>query len=451
MSSPRGEWSSRIGFILAAAGSAIGLGNIWRFPYVTGQNGGAAFVLIYLIFVFAVGLPYLIGELALGRATHKNPVGAIRKIKGKSSWWVTAGALGVLTGFGILSYYAVIAGWTFGYIFKILAGNHATFGQYVSFPFLNIGLTLLFIFFTVSVVLGGVKGGIEKWSKILMPLLFILMVLIIIRSVTLKGAMEGLVFYLKPDFSKITFKVILEAMGQAFFSLSLGMGLMITYGSYLSDKENLAVSGLWVAVFDTLIAILAGFMMFPAIFAYGMDPAGGPSLVFEVLPTIFSKLPFGNIVGALFFLLLSIAALTSTISLLEVATAYFVDEKSFSRKVAVWVSAGIVFILAVPSALSSGGVKFFTEMKIFGKESFLGIMDFIWGNLWLSIGALSMAIFMGFIWKTDNVVKEIEKGFPVFTKKFAGQYSLADAWKFLIKYVIPVMILIILVNGLFFQ
>jgi NSS family neurotransmitter:Na+ symporter len=445
MSAPRGQWSSTIGFIFAAAGSAIGLGNVWRFPYVTGENGGAAFVLIYLLCVFFIGLPYLIAELSLGRATQKNPIGAIRAIR-QNSPWVLVGVLGVLTGFTILSYYAVIAGWTFGYIFKMLLNLKVSFGDFIKNPTLNLVLTLLFILFTVMVVIGGIKDGIERWAKILMPLLLILMIVLIIRSVTLENASRGLIFYLKPDFSKITGKVILEAMGQAFFSLSLGMGLMVTYGSYLSRHENLMKAGFWVAIFDTAIAFMAGLIIFPAIFAMGGDPAAGPSLVFIALPKIFAQMPLGNVVGALFFLLLAIAALTSTISLLEVPVSYIVDEKNIARKVAVWVVGGITFLVAIPSALSQGGMRFFSEMNILGQKSFLDLMDFIWGNLSLSIGALTLSIFIGYIWKTHHAVTEINQGFEFFTKPVVGQVSMATIWSFLIKYVIPVFIFIILLN-----
>ncbi|GAB4181297.1 MAG: sodium-dependent transporter [Calditrichia bacterium] len=445
MSAPRGQWSSSIGFILAAAGSAIGLGNIWRFPYVTGENGGAAFVLIYLVCVFVIGLPYLLGELALGRHSQKNPIGAIEAIKGKSSWRLV-GLLGIVTGFAILSYYAVIAGWTFGYIFKMLLNIDVSFVDYIKQPGLNIFLTLLFIMFTILVVIGGVQGGIERWSKILMPVLLVLMIVLIIRSITLDGAMKGLEFYLYPEFSKITGKVILEAMGQAFFSLSLGMGLMVTYGSYLPKRENLLKAGFWVAVFDTAIAIMAGLIIFPAIFAAGGKPDAGPALVFIALPTIFAQMPFGHIIGATFFLLLSIAALTSTISLLEVPVAYLVDEKKIARKIAVWLVGGVTFLVAIPSALSQGAVEGLSNLNIMGQQAFLDLMDFIWGNLSLSIGALVLSIFIGYIWKTKNAINEIAHGFELFTKPLIGPVSMASVWSFLVRFVVPVFIFIILLN-----
>ncbi|MBN2365543.1 MAG: sodium-dependent transporter, partial [Calditrichaeota bacterium] len=373
----RGEWSSKIGFVLAAAGSAIGLGNIWRFPYVTGLNGGAAFVFVYLICIFIIGLPYLYAELVLGRFMQKNPVGAIHSLKPGSAW-ILVGGLGIVTGLFILSYYAVIAGWTFGYIFKMLIPNTVTFGEFVANPLLVIGLFAFFVFITVAVVHGGVQGGIEKWSKILMPVLFFLLVVLIIYSNFLPGSGKGLSFYLKPDFSKINGQVILAALGQAFFSLSLGMGLMVTYGSYISKDDNLISSGFYVALADTAIAIMAGLIIFPALFAMGQNPEAGPGLVFNVFPAIFGSMPLGTLVGVIFFILLSIAALTSTISLLEVPTAYLVDEKGLARKISVWLVGGSVFILGLPSLLSQGAVGWLSKPIIGGME-FLSLMDFLWG------------------------------------------------------------------------
>ena len=338
----RGEWSSKMGFILAAAGSAIGLGNIWRFPYVAGENGGGAFVLVYIVFVVIIGLPYMFAELALGRSVQRNPVGAIDAIK-PGSVWKGVGYLGVLTGVGILSFYGVIAGWTVGYIYKMVIAEPGSFSEFISDPWLVSFLFAFFIFITAVIVYGGISGGIERWSKILMPIFFILLAGLIVYAVSLEGASKGLAFYLKPDFSKITGRVMLAALGQAFFSLSLGMGLMITYGSYVSKKENLISSGIYIAIFDTLIAVMAGLIIFPALFAMGKSPAQGPQLVFVVFPELFGQMPGGYVVGALFFVLLSVAALTSTISLLEVPVAFLVDEKKVNRKTIVWVVAFVTF------------------------------------------------------------------------------------------------------------
>ncbi len=446
----RGQWTSRLGFILAAAGSAVGLGNIWRFPYMTGQGGGAAFVVIYLGCVIFICLPFLYAELVLGRHSERNPVGAIHAIRPRTPW-ILVGLLCVLSGFFILSYYSVIAGWAFGYIFKTVVAPSAPFGTFIANPWLVVPLFALFLLLTISVVYGGVEHGIERWSKVLMPMLVILMLLVIVRSVTLPGASEGLTFYLKPDFSKITGRVVLSAMGQAFFSLSLGMVAMITYGSYLSKKENLVTSGGYVALFDTFIALLAGFMIFPALFAAGAAPDTGPTLVFVVLPKIFQTLPLGSIVGVLFFILLPIAALTSTVSLLEVVVAYFMDEKHWSRKKAVWTIGLITFVLGLPSALSQGAVPGLSDMTaifgpngFFGQRDFLSMMDFIWGNVALTVGALLLSIFVGWVWGIDAAEKEIVQGSNV-------SRNVIQLWAVFIRYICPVVIFIVLLNlfGLF--
>jgi NSS family neurotransmitter:Na+ symporter len=433
----RGQWSSKIGFVFAAAGSAIGLGNIWRFPYVTGENGGAAFVFVYLLCVLVIGLPYLYAELALGRAMQKDPVGSIRAIR-PGTPWVWIGGLGILTGLFILSYYAVIAGWTFGYIFKMIIAADSGFGAFVSNPVIVIPLFLCFILLTVLVVYGGVQGGIERWSKILMPVLFCLLLALIIYANWLPGSGKGLAFYLKPDFSKINGQVILAALGQAFFSLSLGMGLMVTYGSYISKEDNLLTSGLFVALADTLIAIMAGLIIFPALFAMNQNPDEGPGLVFNVLPAVFKNMPGGILVGVFFFILLSIAALTSTISLLEVPTAYLVDERHVARKIAVWVVGGLTFLIGLPSALSQGSVDWLSKPLAGGKE-FLSLMDFLWGNLSLALGAFLLSIFVGWIWGAKHAAAEISRGSPFFKKT-------APLWGFFIRFVTPITIFIILLN-----
>lgn len=433
----RGEWSSKVGFILAAAGSAIGLGNIWRFPYVTGQNGGAAFLILYLVCVLLIGAPVMIAELTIGRYSRKNPVGAFDAIK-PGSWWKIVGYLGVVTGVCILSYYTVMAGYTIGYIVKTLVGNETTFSSFTSNGRLAIPLFLLFSVLTVLVVQGGIRNGIERWAKILMPLLLCLLVLLIIRSVTLEGAGRGLTFYFKPDFGKVTGKTVLAAMGQAFFSLSLGMGAMITYGSYLSKKDNIVTSGCYVALFDTLIAVMAGLIIFPALFAMNMNPAEGPGLVFEVLPRIFPQLPAGRIIGAAFFLLLSIAALTSTISLLEVATAYLVDEKHWLRKRAVWIVAALSFCLGLPSALSQGIVPALADLPLPGGGSFLGFMDWLFANVMLAVGAILISIFFGWVWKMKTAAEEIRLGNPR-----AGR--LLTVLDIMLRFVCPALILVVLV------
>ncbi len=442
MSAPRGQWNSKIGFIMAAAGSAIGLGNIWRFPYVVGENGGGAFVFFYIIFVVLIGLPYMFAELSLGRATQKNPVGAINKIRPKS-FWRLAGFLGVVTGVGILSFYAVIAGWTVAYIYKMFTGNVGDFSAFVANPGGEVLLFALFVLITTLIVQKGVSEGIEKWSKILMPIFFILLVSLVIYSLMLDGASKGLEFYLMPDFSKITGRTLLAALGQAFFSLSLGMGTMITYGSYLSKNDNLVTSSLSVAVFDTMIAIFAGLIIFPALFAMGKDPAAGPALVFVVLPELFLEMPGGLIVGSLFFVLLSVAALTSTISLLEVPVSYMIDDHKVDRKKIVWAVAGFTLLLGIPSALSQGANDFFSDFGLipasYTGPDFLSQMSFLFGDIALAVGAISLSIFVGWVWGVDKASDEIERGAPFFKKT-------RWIWSFIIRYVIPVVILLVLLN-----
>lgn len=440
----RGTWGSRIGFLMAAAGSAIGLGNIWRFPYVAGQNGGAIFVLIYIGFVILVGLPVMIAELTVGRSTQRNPIGAFEALAPGSGWkWV--GVLGVATGVGILSFYSVVAGWTVGYLLKTLTGafsgpitgaeSEELFLGFIGNGWVATLLLLVFIGLTMYVVAGGVSEGIEKWAKILMPVLFGILVILAIYAVSLEGAAKGLEFYLKPDPSKVTAGTFAKALGQALFSLSLGMGAMITYGSYLPSREHLAISAGYVALFDTLIALLAGLVIFPTLFAMGLDPAGGAGLVFVVLPTIFGKMPLGTLFGILFFLLLSLAALTSTISLLEVPTSYLVDEKGWSRRRAVLVMGTLAFVLGIPSALSQGAVGVLSSIPKLGL-GFLDLMNALFGNYSLSIGSLLIALFVGYRWGIRNAVREIERE--------GNRFPYAPIWGILIRFVCPVAVAVIL-------
>jgi len=440
----RGVWSSKTGFILAASGSAIGLGNIWRFPYVVGEGGGAAFVVIYLGFVFLLGAAVMLAELALGRHTDRNPVGAF-EATAPGTLWKLVGLIGVITGVAILSFYAVIAGWTVGYFYKTITGSfsqtvtaqesQAIFDSFTSNPAASVGLLFVFLAVTSIVVLRGVSGGIERVSKILMPILFALLILLAIRSVTLSGAGAGLEFYLAPDFSRISAGTFPAALGQAFFSLSLGMGAMITYGSYVSKKINLVTSTGIICLFDTLIALLAGLIIFPALFHAGMSPSeGGVGLVFKVLPTLFAELPAGQWFGAAFFLLLAIAALTSTIALLEVPVSYVIDEWGWSRGKAVAVTGMATFVIGVPSALASGAVPFFSDLPGGG---FLSLMSIIFGNYALTIGSLGLAIFVGYRWGVKAAAAEIESEGVTF--------GLKHAWAFLLRFLAPVGITAILV------
>jgi len=439
----RGHWASKTGFILAAAGSAIGLGNIWRFPYVTGENGGAAFVFIYIFFILIIGIPIMISELTIGRKTGKNPFGAFKALK-PNGYWKLAGGLGVMTGTLILSFYSVIAGITIGYFFMILSGKFIPvnqvsqagdiFNSFTANPMNTLGLSILFILLTALIVIKGIAKGIEKWSKIFMPMLLVLLVMLVVRSLTLEGSLKGLEFYLKPDFSNVSVSTFIQALGQALFSLSLGGGGMMTYGSYLSKKENLVSSAGYIAVFDTLIAILAGLIIFPALFAMGGDPEGGPGLIFITLPSLIMKMPGGILFGASIFLLLTLAALTTTISLLEIPVAYLVDEKKWSRKKATILASIMVLLLATPSALSLGASAWLSKIPFFD----IGFMDFIvivFANYALVTGAFLIGIFVGFSWGIKPALQEIEL--------FNNRFRLKRIWTMLVRYVCPIAILII--------
>lgn len=445
MTGSRGSFGSRFGFILAAAGSAVGLGNIWGFPTKVGQGGGAAFVLVYLVCVFLICAPIMIAELAVGRRSGKDPVGAFRFIKPGSGWWLT-GALGVLAGVGILSFYSVIAGWTIAYIYYAATGavtgdsasTGAFFTQFVGNAPLNLGLTALVLGVTAATLLGGVKEGIERMTKALMPMLLIILGLLAIRAVTLPGAEAGLSYYLNPDFSKILdVRVFNAALGQAFFSLSLGMGAMITYGSYLSKNENLAQSAMWVVVIDTMVALTAGLIIFPAGFSLaGFDPnSSGPGLIFVVLPQLFATMPGGTLVGIAFFVMLLFAAITSTISLLEVPTSHLIDSHGWDRKKAVLVLATITFVLAIPSALGNGASAFFSSVPGVGMD-FLSLMAIIWNDFALPIGGFLLAIFVGHVWRADKALEELNIG---------GRMPAPALWSFLIRWVCPAAIFMIIV------
>ena len=446
-SDDRGQWGSKLGFIMAAAGSAVGLGNIWRFPYVTGENGGAAFVLVYLVCVFLIGVPLLYVELALGRASGRNPVGAFQKTKPGTPFMFT-GILCLMACFFVLTYYGVIAGWTISFAWSQITQTPLVFSEYIAKPGTVLPVFAGFIALTIWIVSAGVEKGIEKWSKILMPVLFVMMLVIIGRSLTLEGASKGISYYLNPDFSKIDGKVVLMALGQAFFSLSVGWGLMITYGSYMPKSQNIVSNGLWVASADTLVAILAGFMVFPAVFAFGMDPGAGPGLTFVTLPKVFAQMTAGWVFGAIFFCLLSVAAVTSSISMLEVPVSYFVDDKPRARKKAAIIVGIFAFLIGIPSAMANGGSEFFSNMELMGKTGFLDIMDQVFGTLCLIVISLSLSIYVGWIWKTEPAVKEISEGCPWFTQPMVAGISPAQIWAFFVKYICPVVISLVLVNAL---
>ncbi|MCT4605957.1 MAG: sodium-dependent transporter [Marinisporobacter sp.] len=437
----RENWGSKIGFIMAAAGSAVGLGNIWKFPYTAGENGGGAFVLVYLVFVALIGFSVMLTEFAVGRRRQLAAVGAF---KSEDRRWTFAGVLGVLSGFLIMGFYPVVGGWALAYVFKVMGGllnNPAAigdvFGGFITNASQPLMWMVLYLILNVVIVVKGVSSGIEKAGKVLMPLLFGILIVIAIKGLTLPGAMAGMEFLFKPDFTKLDGSVILAALGQAFFSLSLGMGCMITYGSYLSKSENLVQNAAIVTSMDTAVALLAGIAMFPAMFAFGIEPAAGPGLVFVVVPTLFAEMgAMGPMFATLFFIALTVAALTSSVSLLEVVVAFLIDEKQFSRKKAVFSSATMMALLCILASLSLGGVG----PTLFGKGAF-DIFDLLTDKIFLAIGGMLLCIFAGWRLKKDDLHGEITNNGDI-------EFPLFGLWYPLVKYIIPITILLVAANGI---
>lgn len=437
----RGTWNTKLGFILAAAGSAVGLGNIWRFPTEAAANGGAAFLIIYLICVFLVGFPVMIAELSIGRSSKKNPVGAFRALS-SNKFFPLVGMWGVLCGVMVLSFYAVVAGWTFSHVFVeffVYAGldSMATLFADVSNGYINAIFAVLFMVCTIAILTGGVSDGIERATKFMMPMLIIILLVMTVYALFQPGAQEGLIVYLKPDFSKITGNLILAAMGQAFFSLSLGMGALITYGSYLSKKENIPEAAAYVTFADVGIAFLAGLLVIPTMYiaqAQGVEIFGpdgelvaGTALIFQLLPELFSQMGglIGLLFGVSFFLLLSIAALTSSISLLEVPVSYAIDEFGIRRKNAVLgIGSGVLVISLV--------ISFYLGL--------IDLIDFTFSVIGLPLGGLFICLFIGYVWKTDNALDEMKHGY----KSIANSFFSA-LWPLFVKIICPIIILIILI------
>ncbi len=443
----RDGFGSRFGVLVAVAGSAVGLGNLWRFPYMVGNNGGAAFIILYLFFVILLCLPIMFSEFVIGRRTQSNAFGAIKKIAPKSAW-LSIGVISVVASICIMAFYSVVGGWTLEYIFKSFTPGFLTsdgaslarqFDGFSQSSFMPVFTHLLFLSISALIVAAGVKNGIEKYSKILMPVLFLLVLLLAVRSLTLEGSAEGVRFLLHPDFSKITGQTMLAALGQAFFSLSLGMGCIITYGSYINKKENLFKISFMSAAADTGFAILAGLAVMPAVFAFGISPGQGPSLVFITLPQIFAQMPLGGIVSVAFFFILLIAAITSAISLLEVVVAYFTEELKMSRKVAVIVTFIIIGFFGTFSSLSQGVLK---ESTVFGK-TFFDLFDYTSSNILLPVGGLLVVLFVGWRMKKADVLDELTSGGTVALRK-----SLFSGIMLVIKFLAPIAISIVLLNSI---
>lgn len=436
------QWSSKIGFILAAAGSAIGLGAIWKFPYVMATSGGGAFFLIFLLFTLFVGLPLLLAEFIIGRSTGKDAITAYKTIAPNSNWHFI-GYLGTVASFIIFSFYSVIGGWILLYLGRSLTGQllnnkleySELFTEITANPIGAIAAQFLFILITIYIVAKGVSTGIEKASRIMMPALFILFIALVIRSLTLEGAAEGIRFFLMPDFSKLTTETVVYAMGQSFFCLSVGVSAMVTYSSYLDKKESLTKSAVSIVSLSTLTTLLAGFAIFPAVFSFGMEPAEGPGLLFIVLPSIFEQMSFGSIFIVIFLALFLFATLTSAFSLLEIIVAVFIKGDISKRKKYSWIIGLCVFILGIPSALSFGLMSDFT---LFGK-TFFDLADYLTSNILLPIGVLLISIFVGFRYPKARLMEELSTE-PVWWRKIAIYYIM------LLRYIIPVVVIIVFLD-----
>jgi len=441
----RVNFGSRLGVVAAAAGSAVGLGNIWRFPYELGQNGGAAFLLIYLGFVLLLGMPIMLSEFLIGRMGQANSAGSFKQIAPNSKWSLI-GVMGVIASFLILGFYAVVSGWTLEYVVQAIGDQFrnrdtATLAQVFTNFSSNSYRPLLWMFLfavgTYFIVLAGIKDGIEKSSKFLMPMLLILIIALGARSITLPNGYEGLQFLFRPDFSRINSEVVLGAMGQAFFSMSLGMGCMITYGSYINKKNQLSHTVIEVSIIDTIIAILASIAIFPAVFSLGINPAQGPELVFITLPSVFANIPGGYIWSIVFFVLLAVAALTSAISLLEVIVAYFVEEFKIKRQKAALIATIIIIVLGTLASLSLGPLK---DVQVFGHGLF-SLFDTISSRILMPLGGLAIAIFTGWIIDTDKIKAELSNN-----GKFNIKY--VPVFLFLTRYLAPILISIIFIHQL---
>ncbi|AIM17024.1 MULTISPECIES: sodium-dependent transporter [Neobacillus] len=434
------QWSSKIGFILAAAGSAIGLGAIWKFPYIAGVSGGGAFFVIFTLFTLFLGLPLLMAEFVIGRKTQKNAIDAYKELAPNSKWhWI--GYMGIVTCFILLSFYSVIGGWIIAYLWKAITGQlngldqseyAELFGATISNPYISVFVQFLFMLFTIVVVAKGVQKGIEKTSQVMMPVLFILFIVLIIRSLTLDNAMEGVLFLFKPDFSKVTAETILFALGQSFFALSIGVSVMVTYSSYLSKEENLFRSAFSIVMMNLFIIILAGLAIFPAVFSFGLKPDAGPVLLFNVLPNVFDQMAFGMVFFVAFLILFLFAALTSAFSMLEIIVTVLAKGEAKKRERWSWIIGLAIFVFGIPSALSFGVLS---DVLIFGKSIF-DAADYLVSNVLLPIGSLLIAVFVPLKMKKSALYEEFSTGGGL-------PYHLFQLWFFLIRYVAPIAILMV--------
>ncbi len=445
MQDTRDSFSSKFGVIAAAAGSAIGLGNIWKFPYIAGENGGGVFLIVYLVFILLIGIPVMMSEFIIGRRAQQNVFGAFRSLS-KSGFWKIIGVMGVLAAFFILSFYGTVAGWTIEFLYLAITDSFADknteqisemFTSFSTSTYKPVILQIVFMALTALIVIGGIRKGIEKYTKILMPLLILIILYLDIKAISLPGGGEGLRFLFQPDFSKLTPNLFIDALGHAFFTLSLGMGVLMTYASYFQKDTDLTKTSFNVAMADTIIALLAGIAIFPAVFAFNTEPSAGPGLVFVSLPNIFQQMAGGYVFSILFFLLLAVAALTSSISILEVVVAYLSEERKMSRKKATIFSASAITVTGILCTLSFGPLK---EFLIFG-HNFFDILDKTASNILLPLGGMLISIFIG--WKLDK---------QIITDELSNYGTVRiisiKLFLFLVRYLAPASIFIVFLHGI---
>lgn len=447
----REHWGSRLGFIFAVAGSAVGLANIWRFPYITGHYGGAAFVILYLVCLIAIGIPAFISEITIGRKAQSNPAKAFRFL-GHSAFWGRLGGGTLITGFLVSAFYSAIAGWILGYLVEALRGNLIHFNHQqdtishhqvlTESPLWGLTFHALFLFSSVAILYAGIKQGIERWNKLFMPLLFLILFVLIGKGLSMTGSEQGLHFLFTPDFSKITGEAFMVALGQSFFTLSVGQGTLVTYGSYLSKSEKILSSSVLVVLMDTFVSLLSAIAIFTIVFSVGMAPDSGPALIFHTLPLVFSQISGGYVISVLFFLLVFLAALTSEISALEPAVAYFVENKGFSRKKAVALVGLAAFAVGIPSALSTSLLK---DVPVFGFPNFLEGMIYICSNILIPLGGFAAVLLTGWRWGIPGFLGEL------FHKENPSSL-LKIYFSLFVRYISPLLILLVFLHAIgFFQ
>jgi neurotransmitter:Na+ symporter, NSS family len=447
--SQRGSWGSRIGFVLAVAGSAVGLGNIWRFPYIVGENGGAAFILVYLVCLLLIGFPVFMSEVLIGRTTQTSPSGAFAALGGKN--WGRFGKMTIITGFIVSAFYSAVAGWILGYLIESIKGNISSFPSseavvrhhqsLMDSPLWGLSFHCFFLGICIAVLLLGVRKGIERGNKIMMPLLFAVLLLLAATGASMPNAKQGLVFLLSPEWSALTPHSFLVALGHAFFTLSLGQGTMVTYGSYLNKHSNLIASGAAVVAVDTLISLIATVAIFTIVFSTGLQPSAGPALIFHTLPWVFSQIPLGHGVAVLFFLLVVLAAITSEISAMEPTIAYLIDDLGWKRTPAVLACGCGALIVGIPSALSYSVLR---NNTLWGM-TFLDLMDFLATSILIPLGGLCAVLLVGWKWGFKNAISALKEGAEGL---FAKQRWLAGYFWLCFKYSAPILIVLVLLNAL---